>query len=119
MTFKGEMMKSKDDNEGKNHTVNSSIEPAQTQARFRAIQAVAADNCEIHHRWHFVLTLLSFGVWGIVWWRLILKSQGKEKAFFHGFDDAYWSHLIEREQPPAALHKLQIDDERHSVNFDA
>jgi hypothetical protein len=74
---------------------------------------------EVHHLWHFLFTLLSFGLWGLIWWRAILKSQGKQGQFFHGFDDAYWSHLIEREQPPAALHRLEFDQAHPSYHFDA
>lgn len=73
----------------------------------------------IHHRLHFMLTLLSFGLWGIIWWQLILKSQGRQGQFFYGFDDAYWSHLIEREQPPAALHQLHFDQQPPRAQFDA
>ena len=73
----------------------------------------------VRHRLHFMLTLLSFGLWGIVWWQLILKSQGRQGQFFHGFDDAYWSHLIEREQPPAALHQLHFDQQGPRGQFDA
>ncbi|MCE9685652.1 hypothetical protein LZP73_05405 [Shewanella sp. AS16] len=62
----------------------------------------------VRHPLHFCLTLLTFGLWGIVWWRLILRDEGKAASWFCGFDDAYWSYLIEREQPPAALHSLSI-----------
>ncbi|MCG9695712.1 hypothetical protein [Shewanella sp. Isolate11] len=74
---------------------------------------------EVHHLWHFSLTLLTFGLWGIVWWRIIIKSQGEDSQFFDGFDDAYWSHLIEREQPPAALYTIQFDAKQRSAQFDA
>ncbi|RTR40756.1 hypothetical protein EKG38_02250 [Shewanella canadensis] len=68
---------------------------------------------------HFALTILTFGLWGLVWWWLILKSEGKSDQLFRGFDDAYWSYLIEREQPPAALHKMKFDDEGSKGFFDA
>lgn len=74
---------------------------------------------KIEHHWHFLLTLVTFGLWGLVWWRIILRSQGKQGQFFHGFDDAYWSHLIEREQPPAALHTLEFDKPKASYQFEA
>ncbi|QYJ88107.1 DUF4234 domain-containing protein [Shewanella mesophila] len=74
---------------------------------------------KIEHHWHFLLTLVTFGVWGLVWWQIILRSQGKQGQFFHGFDDAYWSHLIEREQPPAALHTLEFDKPKPSYQFEA
>ncbi|RTR34968.1 DUF4234 domain-containing protein [Shewanella atlantica] len=68
---------------------------------------------------HFALTILTFGLWGLVWWWLILKSEGKTEQLFRGFDDAYWSYLIEREQPPAALHKMKFDKEESKGSFDA
>jgi len=68
---------------------------------------------------HFALTILTFGLWGLVWWWLILKSEGKTEQLFRGFDDAYWSYLIEREQPPAALHKMKFDKEETKGFFDA
>ncbi|MCG9747648.1 DUF4234 domain-containing protein [Shewanella sp. Isolate8] len=73
----------------------------------------------LNHLLHFLLTLATLGVWGLVWWHLILKSQGKAERLFHGFDDAYWSHLIEREQPPAALHTFRVDAKQESVYFEA
>ncbi|CAM3947847.1 MULTISPECIES: DUF4234 domain-containing protein [Shewanella] len=73
----------------------------------------------VNHLLHFLLTLATLGVWGLVWWHLILKSQGKAERLFHGFDDAYWSHLIEREQPPAALHTFRVDAKQESVYFEA
>ncbi|MCE9677738.1 hypothetical protein LZP69_00850 [Shewanella sp. AS1] len=76
-------------------------------------------NDEVHHLWHFLLTLLTFGLWGIVWWRIILRSEGEAGSLFHDFDDAYWSHLIERERPPAALYHLQFDVEQPSSLFEA
>ena len=74
---------------------------------------------KLNHHWHFLLTLVTFGLWGLIWWRIILRSQGKQGQFFHGFDDAYWSHLIEREQPPAALHTLEFDKPKPSYRFEA
>ncbi|TRY13051.1 hypothetical protein [Shewanella hanedai] len=68
---------------------------------------------------HFMLTILTFGAWGLVWWWLILKSEGKTEQLFRGFDDAYWSYLIEREQPPAALHKMKIGERDCKGHFDA
>ncbi|WP_076416309.1 hypothetical protein [Shewanella sp. UCD-KL12] len=74
---------------------------------------------ELNKPIHFILTLLTFGAWGVVWWWLILKSEGKTEQLFRGFDDAYWSYLIEREQPPAALHKMEIDKREKTGTFDA
>ena len=74
---------------------------------------------KINHRLHFVFTLLSFGLWGLVWWWLILKAKGKSDFIFSGFDDDYWSYLIEREQPPAALYRQQIAPVMVTVYFDA
>lgn len=68
---------------------------------------------------HFALTILTFGLWGLVWWWLILKSEGRTEQLFRGFDDAYWSYLIEREQPPAALHKMEFDNDGSKGFFDA
>lgn len=68
----------------------------------------AKKNQQINHGLHFILTILTFGLWGLVWWRLILKSQGESELLFSGFDDDYWSYLIECEQPPAALYRQQI-----------
>ncbi|MFT5789640.1 MAG: hypothetical protein ACI8SJ_001758 [Shewanella sp.] len=73
----------------------------------------------INHPRHFLLTLLTFGAWGLVWWWLILRAEGKHKQFFSGFDDAYWSYLIEREQPPAALHKMHFSKNRETSIFEA
>ena len=73
----------------------------------------------INHPRHFLTTILTFGAWGLVWWWLILRAEGKHKQFFRGFDDAYWSYLIEREQPPAALHKMQFTDNEKISKFDA
>ncbi|WP_408005170.1 hypothetical protein [Shewanella violacea] len=78
-----------------------------------------ASNLEKKKLIHFVLTLITFGAWGLVWWWLILKSEGKADQLFRGFDDAYWSYLIEREQPPASLHKIKIDQEAKTGYFDA
>ncbi|MCH1929660.1 hypothetical protein L9G16_05650 [Shewanella sp. A25] len=74
---------------------------------------------QINHSLHFVLTLLTFGLWGIIWWRLILKSQGDNESLFSGFDDDYWSYLIEREQPPASLYPQRFAPSADSVYFDA
>ncbi|MBE7214747.1 DUF4234 domain-containing protein [Shewanella benthica] len=76
-------------------------------------------NLEKHKLIHFVLTLITFGAWGLVWWWLILKSEGKTDQLFRGFDDAYWSYLIEREQPPASLHKMKVAQEAETGHFDA
>ncbi|PKH56275.1 hypothetical protein CXF83_05355 [Shewanella sp. Choline-02u-19] len=73
----------------------------------------------INHPRHFVATLLTFGVWGLVWWWLILRSEGKHKQLFSGFDDAYWSYLIEREQPPAALHTMHFSKNEKNSKFEA
>ncbi|WOT05711.1 hypothetical protein [Shewanella youngdeokensis] len=62
----------------------------------------------INHLRHFIATLLTFGLWGVVWWWLILRSEGKHKQLFTRFDEAYWSYLIEREQPPAALYPMRF-----------
>lgn len=86
-----------------------------------------ANNASLEHRpdvegnkvVHFALTILTFGLWGLVWWWLILKSEGKTEQLFRGFDDAYWSYLIEREQPPAALHKMKFNKEESKGFFDA
>ena len=75
--------------------------------------------CSINHRRHFVITILTFGLWGLVWWWLILRSEGKQKQIFSGFDDAYWSYLIERDQPPAALHKMSFAKNEETSKFEA
>lgn len=80
---------------------------------------LALRDTQIHHGWHFILTLLTFGLWGLVWWWLILKANGKSGSFFSGFDDDYWSYLIEREQPPAALYRQQIASQGNTAHFDA
>nr|WP_228289753.1 hypothetical protein [Shewanella cyperi] len=61
------------------------------------------------HPLHFLLTLLTLGAWAPVWWYLIVRAEGR--SWLSGFDDDYWSYLMEREMPPAALHPLHIDDE--------
>ncbi|MBL4912433.1 hypothetical protein JMA39_04680 [Shewanella schlegeliana] len=71
----------------------------------------------IRHGLHFALTLLTFGVWGLVWWWLILRAENKQ--IFSGFDDAYWSYLIERDQPPAALHRMHFSKNNKSSKFEA
>nr|WP_076540868.1 hypothetical protein [Shewanella sp. UCD-KL21] len=73
----------------------------------------------INHLFHFILTIATFGSWGIVWWWLILKSRGKQDNFLAGFDDDYWSYLIERERPPAALYSLKIGDVNNESVFEA
>ncbi|MEZ9198152.1 hypothetical protein [Shewanella sp. 10N.286.54.B9] len=73
----------------------------------------------INHPRHFAATIITFGVWGLVWWWLILRSEGKHKQIFSGFDDAYWSYLIEREQPPAALHKMRFSKNEKNSKFEA
>ena len=85
---------------------------ASTSQSQRRLQAQS-----IKHGWHFVLTLLTLGLWGLVWWWLILRAEGK--AFFSGFDDAYWSYLMERDQPPAALYKMQFTKNNKKSKFDA
>ncbi len=72
---------------------------------------------DIRHGWHFLLTLLTLGMWGIVWWWLILRAEGK--AFFSGFDDAYWSYLMETEQPPAALYEMHFTKNHKKSKLDA
>lgn len=79
---------------------------------------IAADE-QINHRLHFILTLLSFGLWGLVWWWLVLKANGKSDFIFSGFDDDYWSYLIEREQPPASLYRQQIAPKKVTEYFDS
>ncbi len=80
-------------------------------------------NCDeqdnVHHYWHFILTLLTLGLWGIVWCYLISRARGEKSPFFEGFDDAYWSHLIEREQPPAALYAMHFESRAPSSIFEA
>ncbi|GIU07160.1 MULTISPECIES: hypothetical protein [unclassified Shewanella] len=71
----------------------------------------------VKHGWHFVLTLLTLGLWGIVWWWLTLRAEGK--PLFSGFDDAYWSYLMERDQPPAALHPMHFSKNNKNSKFDA
>lgn len=71
----------------------------------------------VQHPLHFCLTLVTFGLWGLVWWYLILKQQGK-RDILTGFDDDYWSYLIEREQPPAALYPQRFSAEQRGT-FDA
>lgn len=85
------------------------------------------DNCQslvtphhgVRHGRHFVLTLVTFGAWGIVWWWLIIKENDDSASFFSGFDDDYWSYLIEREQPPAALYRQHIAPSIPTIHFDA
>ncbi|WP_108944474.1 hypothetical protein [Shewanella halifaxensis] len=79
--------------------------------------SIKRDAQDIRHGWHFALTLLTLGSWGLVWWWLILRAEGK--AFFSGFDDAYWSYLMERDQPPAALYKMKFSKNKNNAKFDA
>lgn len=74
---------------------------------------------QINHVMHFMLTLTTFGLWGLVWWYLILKSQGDNQSLFSGFDDDYWSYLIECEQPPASLYRQRFAASVRSVQFEA
>ncbi|MCC4831687.1 hypothetical protein Q4601_15175 [Shewanella sp. 1_MG-2023] len=73
----------------------------------------------INHVLHFTLTLMTFGLWAIVWWWLILKARGEQDNLFAGFDDDYWSYLIERERPPAALYPIKVGKERVECIFEA
>ncbi|MFT5235110.1 MAG: hypothetical protein ACI8SK_000275 [Shewanella sp.] len=84
-----------------------------------AKKTISKEGVERYKCFHFMLTIFTFGLWGGVWWWLILKSEGKTVQFFRGFDDAYWSYLIEREQPPAALHKMKIGGDGCKGHFDA
>ena len=72
----------------------------------------------INHPLHFCLTLLTFGLWDIIWWRLILNDRG-EAGFISALDDDYWSYLIEREQPPAALYQVHIGQKSTETVFEA
>lgn len=73
----------------------------------------------VNHTLHFFITLMTFGLWGLVWWGLILKQQGKQNQWFSGFDDDYWSYLMEREQPPASLYPIKFNSDSPQANFDA
>ncbi|MCL1065947.1 hypothetical protein L2735_03880 [Shewanella olleyana] len=73
----------------------------------------------INHVLHFTLTLFSFGLWAMVWWWLILKSRGEQNNPFAGFDDDYWSYLIERERPPAALYPTKVGKDKEECIFEA
>ena len=73
----------------------------------------------INHVLHFILTLFTFGLWAMVWWWLILKSRGEHKNLFAGFDDDYWSYLIERERPPAALYPTKVGKDKVESVFEA
>ncbi len=86
--------------------------------RFSRVYNVRREQ-QINHALHFVLTLLTFGLWGIIWWRLVLKSQGDNESLFSGFDDDYWSYLIEREQPPASLYRQHFSSALSSEQFEA
>ncbi|MGI2257929.1 hypothetical protein ACRRUX_01105 [Shewanella sp. GXUN23E] len=57
---------------------------------------------------HFVLTLVTLGLWAPIWWYLIQRAQKRSFSLFHIFDHDYWSYLIEREQPPASLYPLKV-----------
>lgn len=79
---------------------------------------------EINHRLHFILTLTTLGLWGLVWWYWLLKSQGAiffhvHQSLFSAFDDAYWSYLIECEQPPASLYRQRFATSARSAQFEA
>ncbi|MGS0680228.1 hypothetical protein ACVBIL_03595 [Shewanella sp. 125m-7] len=93
------------------------IVDAATSAKYKNQPQAVVRTQEIRHAWHFALTLLTLGLWGLVWWWLILRAEGK--AIFSGFDDAYWSYLIEREQPPAALYKMRFSKNNKNSKFDA
>lgn len=73
----------------------------------------------VNHTLHFFLTLMTFGLWGAVWWWLILKSQGKKNQWLSGFDEDYWSYLIERDQPPASLYPIRFNQDGSRTNFEA
>ncbi|MBT1443584.1 hypothetical protein KJI95_03485 [Shewanella sp. JM162201] len=77
--------------------------------------AISEESAGICHPLHFCLTLASFGLWGLVWWYLILRQQGQQANFLAGFDDDYWSYLIEREQPPAALYPQKFSAEQRDI----
>ncbi|MCL2913584.1 hypothetical protein L2725_07250 [Shewanella corallii] len=69
---------------------------------------------------HFTLTMLTFGLWGIVWCYLLQRAEGKSFSLFDNFDHDYWSYLIEREQPPASLYSMQYGKRKASSDtFDA
>ncbi|WP_394131989.1 hypothetical protein [Shewanella maritima] len=70
----------------------------------------------INHPMHFLLTLVTFGLWGVCWWYIILKSRGHD-GFISALDDDYWSYLIEREQPPAALYPIKIAKEESQREY--
>lgn len=87
--------------------------------RHNGCRPLAPSSRGVQHGRHFVLTLVTFGVWGIVWWWLIVKENDDSASFFSGFDDDYWSYLIEREQPPAALYRQRIAPPIPTMHFDA
>lgn len=91
-------------------------DPQHCQLNVEQKQNVSHGNGDnvIRHGLHFVLTLLTFGLWGMVWWWLILKYQGKKNQWLSGFDDDYWSYLMERDQPPASLYPLNFDGNQKS-----
>ncbi|MCF1428534.1 MAG: hypothetical protein LPD71_09240 [Shewanella sp.] len=66
---------------------------------------------------HFVLTLMTLGLWAPVWCYLIQRAQGRTFSLFHIFDRDYWSYLIEREQPPASLYSLQVQHSHESKTY--
>ncbi|MGL4475810.1 MAG: hypothetical protein ACRCT7_15340 [Shewanella sp.] len=68
---------------------------------------------------HFVLTIITLGLWGLVWWILVLKAEGRQFHLFSAFDEAYWQHLILREQPPSSLHPQQFDANSAKSEFSA
>ena len=79
----------------------------------------AHKDLQVNHGIHFMLTLVTFGLWGLVWWYLILKSQGENQSLFSGFDDDYWSYLIEREQPPPSLYRQRFAPSDNTAQFEA
>lgn len=69
---------------------------------------------------HFTLTMLTFGLWGLVWYYLLQRAEGKPFSLFNHFDHDYWSYLIEREQPPASLYSVHYGKRNQaSDTFDA
>ncbi|MCL1074321.1 hypothetical protein [Shewanella dokdonensis] len=70
------------------------------------------------HLLHFVLTMLTLGLWGPLWWLYANRCSVQEEGFFHRFDNDYWDYIVERDEPPAALHPIRFDlvDE---IRFDA
>ncbi|MCG9730112.1 hypothetical protein L1D44_09640 [Shewanella sp. Isolate13] len=96
-------------------SINSTESTASPESTAQSQPVVQSE--QVRHAWHFALTLLTFGVWGLVWWWLILRAE--KKQIFSGFDDAYWSYLIERDQPPAALHRMHFSKNEKNSKFEA